>query len=570
MVEVLTRGKRRFLPEDFTIDSWEVLEPIFEDLGSRTFSSVAELESWILDRSELEAILEEDMAWRYIKMNIDTTDEVLAKAFNFFVSEISPKIAPYSNQFNKKLIESSYAKDLDQDKYFIYLRAVRNQIELFREENIPIQTALQTESQQYGAISAKMMVEVDEETMTMQKAAMFLKDNNRSKREKVFRLMNKRRSQDVEELNKLYTNLIEKRELVAENAGFSNFRDYMFSAMGRFDYTKQDCFNFHESIKNELCPITEEFSKDRKDKLGLDTLRPWDGDVDLSGKKPLQPFDGSSDLIKKSVACLSKVNPFFGECIEIMDKMGHLDLESKEGKAPGGFNYPLYEIGVPFIYMNAVGSFRDVITMIHESGHAVHSFLTRDLEVTDFKSTPSEVAELASMSMELLTMDYWDVFFPDVEELKRAKLEHMEKILGILPWIAMVDKFQHWVYENPKHSVKDRLDKWTEIADEFSSGVTDWSGLEEVRAVTWQKQLHLYEVPFYYIEYGMAQLGAIAVWRNYKTNPEKAVNQYMDALRLGYTKPISEIYSTAGIKFDFSVDYVRELAAFVKEEMAKI
>ena len=570
MVEVLQREKRIFLPEEFVIDSWEDLEPFFEDLKSRELNSISELEKWILDRSELDAVLEEDMAWRYIKMNIDTRDEELSKSFNFFVSEISPKIAPYLNDFNKKLVACAYLDNLDADKYFIYLRGVKSAIELFREENIPLQTELQTMSQKYGVLSAKMMVEVDGESITMQKAATYFKDTDREKREQVFRLMNVRRAEDTDELNTLYSDLIEKRQKVAINADFENFRDYMFSAMGRFDYTKDDCFDFHESIKNELVPITAQFSRERKEKLALDTLRPWDGDVDVTGQPPLKPFDGSRELIDKSVACLSKVNPYFGECIQIMDKMGHLDLDSKEGKAPGGFNYPLYEVGVPFIYMNSVGSFRDVITMIHEAGHAVHSFLSRDLEVTDFKSTPSEVAELASMSMELITMDYWDVFFPNEADLKRAKREHMEKILGILPWIAMVDKFQHWVYENPTHTVEERLEKWTSISDEFSGGITDWSGFDDVRAIAWQKQLHLYEVPFYYIEYGMAQLGAIAVWRNYKANPTKAVEQYMNALKLGYTKSMGEIYETAGVKFDFSAVYVKELADFVRGELADL
>ena len=570
MVEILQREKRTFLPEDFVIDSWDRLEPFFENLNSRELNSVSELEKWILDRSEMDAVLEEDMAWRYIKMNIDTRDEELSKSFNFFVSEISPKIAPYSNDFNKKLVASPHLEELDAEKYFIYLRGVKSAIELFREENIPIQTELQTMSQKYGVISAKMMVEVDGESLTMQKAATFLKNTDRAKREEVFRLMNFRRAEDSDELNTLYSELIEKRQQVAKNADFENYRDYMFSAMGRFDYTKEDCFNFHESIKDELASITTQFSKERKEKLKLDTLRPWDGDVDLSGQTPLKPFEGSRELIDKSVECLGKVNPYFGECIQIMDKMGHLDLDSKEGKAPGGFNYPLYEVGVPFIYMNSVGTFRDVITMIHEAGHAVHSFLSRDLAVTDFKSTPSEVAELASMSMELITMDYWGVFFPNEADLKRAKKEHMEKILGILPWIAMVDKFQHWVYENPTHSVEQRLAQWTLISDKFSSGITDWSGFDEVRAIAWQKQLHLYEVPFYYIEYGMAQLGAIAVWRNYKESPKQAVDQYMNALKLGYTKSIGEIYESAGVKFDFSAAYVKELAEFVKRELAKL
>lgn len=569
-MKIPTKADRRFLPNDFTIDSWQALEPYFKDLKNREINSVSELENWIIDRSELDAVLEEDMAWRYIKMNIDTRDEELAKAFNFFVQEISPKVAPFSNDFNKKLIESPFVKELDEEKYRIYLRGLEKAIEIFREENIPLQTQLAQDSQKYGAISAKMMVEVDGEKVTMQKAALYLKDNDRSKREQVYRLMCDRRAEDAGELDQLYTELIEPRDQVAKNADFQNFRDYMFAAMGRFDYTKEDCFDFHDSIKREIVPITGQFSQERKEKLGLDQLRPWDGDVDTTGQPPLKPFEGSRELVSKTITCLSKVDPYFGECIDVMDRMGHLDLESKEGKAPGGFNYPLYEIGVPFIYMNSVGSFRDMITMIHESGHAVHSFLSRDLEVTDFKSTPSEVAELASMSMELLTMDHWDVFFSNDDELKRAKREHLEKVLGILPWIAMVDKFQHWVYENPTHSVQERHSKWVDISKEFSAGITDWSGLETIREIAWQKQLHLYEVPFYYIEYGMAQLGAIAVWRNYKSNPNKAVEQYMNALRLGYTKSIGEIFKTAGIKFDFSAAYVRELADFVRKELENI
>jgi oligoendopeptidase F len=253
-----------------------------------------------------------------------------------------------------------------------------------------------------------------------------------------------------------------------------------------------------------------------------------------------------------------------------MKAMGHLDLESRKGKAPGGYNYPLYEIGVPFIFMNSVGAQRDVITMVHEGGHAIHSFVTRDLEITDFKSTPSEVAELASMSMELISMEHWDVFYDDKDELKRAKQEQLEQTLKSLLWIGAVDKFQHWIYENPKHSVKERMDTWADIINEFSSKVVDWSGMEEIRKRGWQSQLHIYEVPFYYIEYGMAQLGAIAVWRNYKSDPEKALDAYEAALRLGYTKSIPEIYKTAGVEFNFSQGYVKELAQFVKKELDKI
>ena len=253
-----------------------------------------------------------------------------------------------------------------------------------------------------------------------------------------------------------------------------------------------------------------------------------------------------------------------------MDKLGYLDLESKEGKAPGGFNYPLYESGIPFIYMNAVGTFRDMVTMMHEGGHAIHSFLMAKLELVDFQNTPSEVAELASMSMELMSMDHWDVFFENQEDLNRAKKEQLIGVLTTLPWVATIDEFQHWVYENPTHSIDERTENWNRINAKFSSPITDWTGWEEARNNAWQRQLHLYEVPFYYIEYGMAQLGAIAVWRNYRTNPKKGLEQYQAALKLGYTKSIGEIYEAAGIKFDFSKEYVKELIEFVINELKSI
>jgi len=276
------------------------------------------------------------------------------------------------------------------------------------------------------------------------------------------------------------------------------------------------------------------------------------------------------ELIDSSIEVFTRLHPYFGECLSIMKEMGYLDLDSKQGKAPGGYNYPLYEIGVPFIFMNAVGTQRDLITMMHEGGHAVHSFLTRDLELTEFKDFPSEVAELASMSMELFTMDHWDVFYSDPEELRRAKLEQMQRVLSGLPWMATVDKFQHWIYENPEHTIEERQGAWMQIREEFSTGMVDNSGHEDRLGTLWHAQLHIFELPFYYIEYGFAQLGAIAMWRNYKKEPQKALQQYMDALSLGYTKSIPEIYEAAGIQFDFSTSYVMELADFVKNEIEKL
>ena len=565
-----TRAPRRFLPDDLVIDSWEVLAPYFEDLKTRPLESSEALENWMDDISEVYAVLEEDQAWRYIKMTIDTTDEKLSESYKFFVGEVQPKISPFGDAFNRRLIENPFLAELDEEKYRIYLRGVKKELEIYREENVSLMAEVSQESQEYGSIAAAMSIQYKGEEFTMQQSSKFLKSTDRAERETVYHLIKERREQDVAKLNDLFTSLTAKRDQIAKNAGAANYRDYKFDALGRFDYTVDDCRDFHASIASEITPIVKQFKLNRKEALGYETLKPWDLDVDASGKPMLTPFEGGADLIDKSIEVFTRVRPFFGECLAIMKEMGHVDLESKTGKAPGGYNYPLYEIGVPFVFMNAVGSHRDLVTMMHEGGHAIHSFLTRTLDNTAFKSCPSEVAELASMAMELISMDHWDVFYTNEEELRRAKKDQLENVLSLLPWIAIVDKFQHWVYENPTHTLEERKQSWCAIMDEYSTGVVDYTGIESHLDHRWQAQLHIYEMPFYYIEYGMAQLGAIAVWRNYKENPEKALDQYQAALELGYTKSIGEIFEAAGIKFDFSQAYVQELAAFIKAELAKL
>ena len=568
-ISIPTRPIRKFVPEDLVINSWNKIKSLFDNLDDREINSVLELEEWMLDQSELSAVLEEDMAWRYIKMNIDTTNKELGDRFSFWIKEISPNIAPYSHKLNLKLVNSPYLKKLDQEKYRIYLRSVKKQIEIYREENIPLFTTMEEKQQEYGAISAKMSIKVNGLEITMQKAAQLLKSTDRDTREEIYNKISSRRLQDEKVLDNLYDELIILRQTIAKNSGFDNYRDYMFAAMGRFDYKPKDCYDFHDAIAQEIVPIINSFEQRRKDKLGNESYKPWDTSVDVDGLPPLKPFEGGAELTNLSIECFSRLRPYFGECLATMKAMKHLDLESKNGKAPGGFMYPLYEIGVPFIFMNAVGSQRDLVTMVHEGGHAVHSFLSRDLSLTEFKSTPSEVAELASMAMELLSMDHWNVFYTDASDLKRAKLEQLEKALETLPWVASIDKFQHWIYTN-KHTAQQRKEKWLEISAELGNQIIDWKGNENMHANLWQKQLHLYEVPFYYIEYGMAQLGAIAMWRSYKELGEEGLDNYMKALKLGYTKSIGEIYESAGIKFDFSAKYVKELANFIKEELEKL
>ena len=570
-ISVPARPKRSFMPEDFSVDHWEGLQGYFEELESREIGSLDDLRRWFKDRSEIEAILSEDAGWRYINMTRYTDNEEYSSAYQYFVQEIQPKIAPVSDRLNKKAIGSAYIAELEKETgYDIMIREMRKDIEIFREENIALNTEIQTLTQQYGQISGAMTVEYEGKELTLQQAAVKLQSPDRQLREEIYHLIANRRLQDKEKLDELYSKLITLRHKVAQNAGFDNYRDYMFKSMGRFDYTPQDCFDFHESVKKEVVPMLDDLAVMRKEQLEVDALKPWDKAVDPQNREPLTPFQGGEDLTDKTIECFRRLDPYLGQCLEIMKTMGHLDLESRKGKAPGGYNYPLSEIGVPFIFMNATSTLRDMITILHEGGHAVHSFLTRELELSDFKHTPSEVAELASMSMELISMDHWDLFFDNAEDLKRAKQEHLEQIIETLPWVATIDKFQHWIYENPDHTEEQRHEQWVSIFNAFSDDVTDWSGLEVNKKFLWQKQLHLYEVPFYYIEYGMAQLGAVAVWKNFKEDPDKGLNGYMNALKLGYTRSIPEVYEAANIRFDFSKGYIKELMQFVKEELASL
>ncbi|HVY75230.1 MAG TPA: M3 family oligoendopeptidase [Puia sp.] len=566
----LAKPVRRFLPENFELTDWQSLEPYFIDLEERPLNTPADLEKWLQDMSELEAIISEDVSWRHIRMTCNTEDKKLQEHFTYFMMEVQPKIQPYADRLNRKFIASPLTASLDQKKYFTYLRSVKKSIELYREENIPLQSELSVLAQQYGAISGKMTVEVNGQVYTLQQAMKFLENPDRELRESVFRKIQERRYQDRGELNKLYSELISRRNQVAKNAGFENYRDYKFVEMGRFDYTKEDCFRFHDAVKQYVVPLVTLINKHKQQQLGLDQLRPWDTDAEPAGVEPLHPFKTGRELLEKTVDCFRKLHPFFADCLLTMDKMNRFDLESRIGKAPGGYNCPLTETGAPFIFMNAAGQMHDVTTMVHEGGHAIHSFLSHHLELSAFKEYPMEIAEVASMSMELFSMQHWEMYFGKPEDLRRAKVQQLERVITIFPWIATIDKFQHWVYENPNHSIEERTENWYRILREFSSETVDWSGLEHYRKNYWQKQLHLFEVPFYYIEYGIAQLGAIGLWKQFKKNQDEALGHYTAALALGGTKTLPELYAAAGLKFDFSPDYIRDLMEFVEGELKAV
>ena len=559
---------RTYISEDLSI-VWEQIEPIFEELKSRKLESPEDLKKWLKDKSELEAVLQEDYAWRYIKMTCDTANEELGKDFQYFATEIEPKIAPINNELDQKLVRSPFINELKEEGYFIYLRKVKKSLELFREENIPLFTEVQLKQQEYQTIVGGLTVDIDGKELTLQQAAAILQDTERAKREQVWLKINEARLHHKDQLDELFNELVKLRHQIALNAGFENFRDYMFAAMGRFDYTVQDCQDFHASVAKQVVPVMQSFADERKAKLKLDVLRPWDMSVDPDNLPPLKPFENGIELVDKTEQAFANLHPYIGQCISTMKENNLFDVDSRIGKAPGGYNYPLAESGAPFIFMNAAGTLRDLTTMVHEGGHALHTFISSDLELTEFKNLTSEIAELASMSMELISMDQWHLFLTDENDLKRAKKEQLQDAISTLPWVATVDKFQHWIYTNPNHSIEERNQAWLRIYREFGGGFSDWSDLELQETYLWHKQLHIFEVPFYYIEYGFAQLGAIAVWKNYLSDKNSGLEKYMNALKLGYTKTIPEIYETAGVKFDFSEQYIKDLVNFLLENLKK-
>lgn len=432
-------SNKTFVPDNLNYDSWESLHPFYDNLKERSFSSVGDLKQWLLDLSDLDAAVSEHLGWLYIKMTCDTQDKLASQAYANFVTDIQPHISEYDDAFNKKLVATDFKKQLGED-YKIHLASVENQIRIFRQENIPLIAELTVKEQKYGEIAGEMSVEVEGKTLTLQQAVNYLRRQDRKIREEVYFKIASRRLQDRTELDNLFDELLKYRDRIARNADFANYRDYKFIELDRFDYTPEDCEQFHSSVLTNVVPVVDEILQKRKSELKVEKLKPWDLDVDTEGKPELKPFKNGEELTTKTIQCFYSIDPFFGQVVERLQAMKHLDLDSRIGKAPGGYNYPLYMTGVPFIFMNASGSLRDVITMVHEGGHAIHSILTHDLEFVGFKELPSEIAELASMSMELISMEHWESFFNDAEDLKRAKTEQLEGVLEALPglrvWIS--------------------------------------------------------------------------------------------------------------------------------------
>lgn len=569
-VEIPKRKQRVFLTEDFEPVSWDVTEPYYHNLQSREINSVSDLRQWLRDGSELDGALGEHGRWLYVRTTIDTSDEKAKADLINLYANVYPKISVADQQLKKKFVACPFIDELDHDLFFTTIRRIKKSVALFREENIPLITEMQVKQNGYDQIMGAQSIHYKGNELTIKQAEGFMRSTNRAEREEVFKLIAERKLKDADKLDDLLSDLIRLRHQIALNAGFVNYVEYRFAELGRFDYTPADCLQFHESVEEVIMPLVNQLSEERKKLLGYDSLKLWDKEVDTSGKPALKPCDNTDELIKKTIDCFNQLDPYFGERIEIMKQMKYLDLDSRMHKSNGGYNMGMNEIGVPFIFMNSANSEHDLITMVHEGGHAVHTFLTHDLELQAFKETTSEIAEVASMGMELMTMQHWDVFYADTEDLKRARKNHLQYILSVLSKTCLGDAFQFWLYNNPTHTKEERRAKWFELVQKFTAINIDWSGSEDFQQTSYQSILHFYVVPFYYIEYAFAELGSIALWRLFINDRKTAIANYKKALQLGYTKSIPVFYETLGAKFDFSKPYIAELTAFLQKQISAL
>lgn len=559
---------RKFVPDDIDLTRWESIEPLFNNLFNFNLTSVPEIEDWLLNESELYSAIREEGAHRYIAMTCATDDENARNEYIEFVEKIQPNIQNWGHKLDNRFLNDFPLDGLNNERYGILIRDIKNHFEIFREENIPIDTELAKLSQKYQGVIGAMTVEFQGRERTMQQMAVFLEETDRDLRRRSWELSAQRRLQDRDKIDELFNKMLSLRVKKARNAGFDNYTDYRFRELGRFDYTPADCFEFHDSVEKVVLPAFNEVLARRKEALKLETIRPWDLAVDPLNRPPLKPFEKPDQLIEGCLKVFNRIDPSLGADFKKLIEYGLLDLESRKGKAPGGYQIGLEELRLSFIFMNAVGLNNDVFTLLHEGGHAFHTFAGRDEPLVQYRNAPMEFSEAASMSMELIGAGYLDEFYSE-EQTARARKRNLEQILLLLPWIAMIDAFQHWIYGNPEHSIEERNNHWLKLFNRFGGNI-DYSGYEDALKWLWQRQLHIFEIPFYYIEYGIAQIGALQVWHNSRSDLRKTIRDYRHGLSLGGSKTLPELYRAAGIKFDFSEQTIKPLIDDIMVEIEKL
>jgi oligoendopeptidase F len=583
---------RAFVPPAIDLGDWTQIAPLFDQLETRAAQcqSAADLEHWLLDWSELSAALDEESAQRYIAMTCHTDNADAEKAYLHFVEKVEPQLKPRQFALEKIYIHrrgelhepqtSSATENTgtrgarpSESRYFVFDRDVKNHVELFRSENVPLETEDAKLCQQYQKLAGSLTVNFRGGEKTLVQMGRYLEEPDRTLRQEAWELVARRRLQEVDKFDDIFDQLIRLRQQVAHNAGFKNYRDYAFHRLGRFDYTPQDCTRFHGAVAREVMPVVRELQADRRHQLGLDKLhpghlRPWDLAVDPQNRTPLKPFAEVGEMVSHTQKIFDRLDGELAGGFRQMQELRLLDLDNRKGKAPGGYQQNLAEARVPFIFMNAVGQQRDVETILHEAGHAFHALAVKDEDLYAYRSAPIEFCEVASMSMELLGNEFIEEFY-SAADANRARRVHLEGIIGIFPWIATVDAFQHWIYTHPGHSRAERAAAWLELMDRFGGDV-DWDGYEAARANLWHRQLHIFLHPFYYIEYGIAQLGALQVWANSKRDRAKALNDYKKSLVLGGSRSLPELFAAAGCKFQFDAAAIRPLVQLAREELKKL
>ena len=559
------------LKEDFDATSLDSLEPVFNELLSRDLKSVGDLEAFFSDISDMAEHVSEAGARLYIGMTCDTENELKQTNFLNFVENIRPRMSEVSNKLDLKILNLDFLDRLS-DRYTLILRSMRNSIEIFREENIPLSVECTKLSTEYQKIIGAMTVNFEGMEYTLPQMRRFLESNDRETRRLAWTSVRERRMKDSSRISEILDELIDKRNKIAQNAGFKNYVEYAFRSMERFDYTPEDCREFHKSVEIHCMPLIHQINQGRLNGFGFDKLMPWDvnektGDSpDVQGRPALAPFQDVSELVSLTSEVFHRMSDELGKMFDRLVDGEVLDLDSRKGKAPGGYQYNLEKTGLPFIFMNASGQQGDVETMIHEAGHAFHSMYCSHLGLIQERNYPIEFAEVASMSMELLTQPHWDVFYSDGEDVRRARKMHLESVIGLLAWICRVDAFQHWMYENPKHSHNERSKYWLELRSRFGPR-TEWTGFEEDEALFWQTQGHLFGAPFYYIEYGIAQLGALQIWAKQLDDPQTALSDYKNAMILGNTRNLPDLFEAADIKLSFDEEHIGSLVNHVNSAL---
>ncbi|MEC9331419.1 MAG: M3 family oligoendopeptidase [Verrucomicrobiota bacterium] len=558
---------RQFVPSNINIGNWTTLEPLFKQLEEqiKIASSAKKLELFILNWEELSAAVSEEGSKRYIAMTCQTEDKDAEKAYLDFVEKIEPEEKKCNFLLAKKLIQHPNLKELKNQRYEVFIRDTALQVELFRSENVSLETKTAKLGQQYQKTIGGLTVQFEGKEQTLIQMSRHLEEPERKHRQKAWELVANRRLEEAEKIDVYINDLAEIRNQMSENAGFPNYRDFAHQRLGRFDYSPDDCISFQEAIEEEMVPLLRELQDERLQALGINELKPWDTATDPKGRPPLKPFEKVSDLVARSQAIFNQVDGNLADWFQTMQDLGLLDLANRKGKAPGGYQCSLDESRLPFIFMNSVGVQRDVETLLHEAGHAFHAMASQNEPLHSYRHAPIEFCEVASMAMELLGSEFLEEFYNE-EEARRARIAHLEGIVFVFPWIATVDAFQHWLYLNPNHSIEERDKAWSNLIDRFGGNV-DWTNYESAKAKLWHKQLHIFLHPFYYIEYGIAQLGALQVWANSKNNSSKALADYKAALALGGSRPLPKLFEHCNIRFDLSRNTVAPMADLLRKEL---